>query len=641
MTPVVATAAGPDTPLSAAAAQLQRDLVARWSAAPPTGGRPPAVVTLGTADVTRTPDPVRRHANVHLSPGAVFLGPWGGAPGQAEGCGHCFGVRWQRLRGRTERDALETGLGLTGVGGWPELPEYLVDAVWHLFRAVAVAPPSVGVFLDPDSAALRRVTSLELGSLRSSTVPILPEPRCPSCGDVVPDRPMPVETARPRPKPAPDGYRLRGVHDYRLPVGALVNPVCGVIGAGALVNPTLPTTAAVTGGIFIRGYAGLLDVAWSGHANGFADSLRLAYLEGLERYAGTHHRRPVEPLVAPYADVADRALDPTSCGGYAEETYDTDPLVQRFDPDQPIPWVWGRSIRHDAPVLVPRRLCFYSTGASGDNFVLSSSNGCATGSCLEEAILFGLLELIERDAFLLGWYGRERLRRIDLDSCASAAIRTMVDRGTLAGYEVLAFDNRTDLSVPVVTTLAVRHDGGPGLLAFAAGAHLAPEQAVAAALSETLSYIPLKAGRTRQRWRELNAMAEDYSLVQTVHDHADLFGLPTMREHAGDYLADRPTESMTELYGRPRPPTRDLREDLQAVLDELYAKGYDVIVVDQTTPEQFAMGLRTVCTIVPGLLPIDFGWLRQRALTMPRLHERLRAHGHADAGPRPVPHPFP
>ncbi|WP_327002299.1 TOMM precursor leader peptide-binding protein [Dactylosporangium sp. NBC_01737] len=632
--PATTTAAA--APLSAAAARLRRELDVRWSANPPAGGRAPAVVTLGAADLTNEPDAARRHANVHLSAGTVVIGPWGGPEGPDAACGHCFGVRWQRMRGRTERDALETGRHLTAVGAWPELPPYLVDAVWHLFRAIAERPPTAGRFLDPDSRGLCRVTSMDLGSLRTVTVPVLPEPLCPSCGRVEADLPTRWSAPQHRPKPAPHRYRLHGARDYRLPVGALVNPVSGAIGAGALMNPAMPTTSPVTGGVFIRGYAGLLDVAWSGHAAGFGDSLRLAYLEGLERYAGTHRRRAGPPLLAAYADVADRALDPARCGVYADETYDADPLVQRFDPFRPIPWVWGHVAGTGEPIMVPRRLCFYSSGAPGDNFVLSSSNGCATGSCLEEAVLYGLLELIERDAFLLAWYARQPLRRIDLGSCASAHIRAMTDRATLAGYEVLAFDNRTDLTVPVVTTLAVRHDGGRGLLAFAAGAHLDPAQAVAAALSETLSYIPVKARTTHRRRAQLDAMAEDYALVQTVHDHADLFGLPRMREHAADYLADRPLESMREIYGAPGAPTHDLLQDLRRVLDELHGKGFDVIVVDQTTPEQHAMGLRTVCTIVPGLLPIDFGWLRQRALGMPRLLRRL-----AGGEPRLVPHPFP
>ncbi|MCM2430880.1 YcaO-like family protein [Streptomyces sp. RKAG337] len=80
--------------------------------------------------------------------------------------------------------------------------------------------------------------------------------------------------------------------------------------------------------------------------------------------------------------------------------------------------------------------------------------------------------------------------------------------------------------------------------------------------------------------------------------------------------------------------------------DALVGAGFDVIVVDQTTPEQEQLGLRTVCTLGAGLLPIDFGWTRQRALNMPRLRSAFRRAGLrdtdlADGELRRVPHPFP
>ncbi|HEU5333874.1 MAG TPA: YcaO-like family protein, partial [Actinocrinis sp.] len=90
----------------------------------------------------------------------------------------------------------------------------------------------------------------------------------------------------------------------------------------------------------------------------------------------------------------------------------------------------------------------------------------------------------------------------------------------------------------------------------------------------------------------------------------------------------------------------DLLDDLRLCRDELVAAGFDVIVVDQTSPEQERMGLRTVCTLAPGLLPIDFGWSRQRALQMPRLRTAFRRAGLRDrdledCDLRVVPHPFP
>ena len=74
--------------------------------------------------------------------------------------------------------------------------------------------------------------------------------------------------------------------------------------------------------------------------------------------------------------------------------------------------------------------------------------------------------------------------------------------------------------------------------------------------------------------------------------------------------------------------------------------GFDVIAVDQTSPMQRDLGLHTACVIVPGLLPIDFGWARQRVLTMPRLRTAHREAGVRDSDLsqeeiHAVPHPYP
>ncbi|MDG4798452.1 TOMM precursor leader peptide-binding protein [Micromonospora sp. WMMD1082] len=640
-----ATAAARPAPLSAAAARLGEHLRRRWEARPVGGA--PRVVTLGGADALGAAQPDRRHATVHLSADAVLIGPRGGAvPHPA--CGHCLAIRWQRLRTRSERDALEVGDRPTAVGPWPHLTAYQLDAVWDLYRAVYAGPPPPPPHTwDRHSGTLARVSRLDLGSLRVRSYPVLAEPRCPTCGVPQPDGPTATVGARQtRTKPDPDVYRLRAADAYPMPQAALVNPVCGALGAGTQLTITSPTTAPVTGSVFIRGYGGLLDVSWSGQATGYAASRSLAYLEGLERYAGTHRRRNVTPVVAAYADVSAHALHPDSCGSYPDAVYDADPILRRFAPERPIPWVWGHNLHTDRPVLVPRRLCFYSSPASDDTFVLSSSSGCATGSCVEEAALFGLLELIERDAFLLAWYGNLALPRIDLGSC-SPVVRAMADRAELQGYRLLAFDNRVDLDVPVVTSLAVRHDGGPGMLSFAAAAHVDPHRAVAGALAEALTYIPHQPGTVHRRRAELELMADDYTLVRRLPDHSALFGLPRMAVHAGTYLDGADPLPAERVFGDYRPArTWNLLDDLHRVLDTLRERGFEAIMVDQTTPEQETIGLRSVCVIVPGLLPIDFGWTRQRAPHLPRLRTAPRAAGLAggdltDADLRLVPHPFP
>ncbi|MGW1158646.1 TOMM precursor leader peptide-binding protein [Streptomyces sp. NPDC002519] len=641
------------SPLEAARADLHARLAARAAAA---GMTAPAVSRIGDANVLgETPrQAVPPHtAAVHLTAQAVLFGPWGGSPDAGPACGTCLAMRRQRLRTRTEREALETGTETTAAGHWPVLPDHTVDAVWSLHRLIvsgAARHTPAGA-----DAALPLVTELDLETLRVRTFPLVPEPMCPHCRPFTreaEERAAAEAAVAPlaaRPKPRPDAYRLRRPADYPLPVKGLANPVCGVLGGGTWIDVTSPTTAPVAGSVFMRGYAGLTDVTWSGQANSFARSRTLAFLEGLERYAGTHRRHRAPVVTASLDELGDRALDPRACGLYGPRTYAEDPMVGPFDPARPLPWVTGWSLRDERPVLVPARLAYYSAGTREDNFVFECSNGCATGGTLEEAVLFGLLELVERDAFLLGWYGGLPLPEIDLESVRGPQVRAMVARAALQGYDVHVFDNRVDLPLPVVTGLAVRRDDAPGSLAFAAGASFDPETAVESAISEILTYIPHLPRQVAERPGELAAMAEDFDLVKRLPDHAALFGLPAMRRHARSYLAPPHVAPLAELFTgweERRPRTGDLRDDLLFLRDLLADVGCDVIAVDQTTPEQRRMGLRTVATIAPGLLPIDFGWLRQRALHMPRLRTAPYRAGLVpaplgEADVRRVPHPFP
>ena len=603
----------------------------------------PHVVTLGIDNAMEVVDGVdRRTATIHLAPRTALVGPWGGLP-DGVACGHCLAIRWQRLRPSRTRDALEAGPGFRTTGVWPVLTEHLADAVWAAYVAAYGAASA-------NADGLARVTAVDVTSLATATVPLLAESRCPSCTvECAPDRSTADPRLRSRTKPDPNTYRLRAPTDYGLPEAALVNPVCGALGPAAMPVLSSPTTAPVTGVWRQRGRFGLTDMQWSGQANSFGHSRDLAFLEGLERHAGSLRRENVAPVVGSYHEFEADALDPRDCGVYAATTYAASELLEPFDPDRAMPWVWGYSLRDDRPVLVPQRICYYSSGTSDDSFVFECSNGCASGGSIEEAILFGLLELIERDAFMLGWYGAAELTEIDLATEATSVARMMLDRSRFLGYHVRLFDNRIDLPIPAVTAVAERLDGGPGLLAFAAGASLDPDAAIEGALSEICTYIPNQPAGYRRRRAELEAMADDFGLVKSLRDHADLWGVPRMRQHALRYVEpvrSMPKEKLYADWAERRPTCANLLDDVLYCRDRLAELGHDVIVVDQTSPEQRRFGLRSVSTIVPGLVPIDFGWTFQRAPHMARMFTAQRRGGLRTTDLTPadlhrVPHPFP
>lgn len=626
------------------------------------GGQGPlaiAVRTLGEQDLLWNPsarwweglDPDSPLLPLLLNDRHVLIGPVRRDPALAPGCLVCLARRWQQLRPDEYRDTLEKGSRMRAHSPSPYLTGFAIDTVCSLARTLTSAP-----FLDEtDDSGNRYVYRLDLADLRIDRHPLVPDSQCPACAIRLPDGPEhTVAELRPRAKSSTDAMRVRSVSEYRMSETALVNPVCGALSAKGVLRLENTTTAPAVGYVSVRGPGYLHPSYWGGHADTYRDSLRFGLLEGLERSAGLAPRRYRPSVRGTYREFAADALDPRELGTYDPVFYEHNPEYRSFTEDTPLTWVWGRSLGERRPVLVPEVSVYYHGLGEDRKIVQECSNGCATGGSEEEAILHGLFERVERDAFLLTWYGRFPATEIAADSWRSPDIRWMVRRLALYGYRARFFDARTVFAIPVVIVVAERADGGPGTLCFGAGASLDPESAANSALREVAFEVPnAEAYATHSRERLLD-MAADFRLVRELADHPRLYGLPEMRAHADHLLGPHgegpgPTVPADQVYRewyRDRPRNDDLTDDLRYCRSELARSGVDCVVVDQTSPEQLRSGVRTFCVLTPGLLPIDFGWDRQRALLMPRIgrvaHDLGWSRSRVDEVlAAAVPHPFP
>ncbi|MFI7606234.1 TOMM precursor leader peptide-binding protein [Micromonospora sp. NPDC049366] len=582
---------------------------------------------------------------IWLHGATALVGPrWSGGPPARPGpCPHCVQRRWQAIRVREERHALEHGARVGVVAALPHLTPFAVDALWQLFRQVCRPGPG--------RPGVGRLYQLRMDTLETTVVEVLADSECPACATPRPDTAeAAVIPLTRRPKSDPTSYRLRSAADLDLPVGALANPVAGALGGNALRAYNATATAPVTGYFRVRSRYDLHEMWWSGHANSYGGSETYALLEGLERYAGQFPRARRTAVFDSYANLAPDALDPAGLGYHPAFYHGHGLYYAPYTPGEPMHWVWGWSLRDGRPRLVPEQLVYYLDRRTDQRkFVQECSNGCASGSSPEEALLHGMLELVERDAFLLAWYGSARLAEIDPASCRDERVRFMLDRVDLLGYDIRLFDTRADLPIPVVTAVAVKRGDGLGQLCFAAGASLDPEDAVRAALCETASYVPGFDERVAASEPELREMVRDYTRVTELSHHALLYGLPEMARHAAFLFDDPPRRSMSELYGdwlATRPAHDDLRDDMTYLADLIAGLGGDVVAVDQTCPEQDVAGVHTMAVVAPALVPIDFGWQRQRVLWSDRLDRYLARGRHGPdqlgaTGRNPHPHPFP
>jgi ribosomal protein S12 methylthiotransferase accessory factor len=563
-------------------------------------------------------------------------------PGGAGPCPTCLDRRWTVCRPTIERRILDHPHGvLTTAHTVPG--QHALGVAAGLSRAAATPMadgPAYPVWeIDTRTAKVERY-----GLIRDS-----------SCDVCAVRRPDTADDAQIRlvstPASSPGSGRSRTPEDLGLPIDALANPVCGMLGGPAVRAYHATATAPASGHFEVRSKYGLHEMWWSGHAESYRRSELLGALEGLERDAGQRPRRVDVALRATATELTVPHVEMEQCGLYTPDFYaqHEDKYVP-WSANPSVPWVWGWSVRDHRPLLVPEQIVYYLDHREDHrNTVQECSNGCASGSSVTEAVLHGQLELIERDAFLISWYGGLTPVEIDLDTVDHPLVRQMRAHVDLLGYDLRCFDIRVDLPVPAVGAVAVRRDGGPGTLCFAGGASLDPADAVRAAVCEVASYVTGFEERVTETLDQVQAMVTDYRNVTELAHHALLFGMPEMAGHADHWLRQSERTPLDDVFANwttGRAPVTDLREPVEEIVALFAARGMDTVVVDQTTPEQLAMGLHTVATIVPGLIPIDFGWQRQRVLTMPRT---LWAPYQGGLTSRPltpeqlhrVPHPFP
>ena len=435
---------------------------------------------------------------------------------------------------------------------------------------------------------------------------------CPTCGPLPDDgpetvvrEPIPVVPGTLRgsnPRTGGDALR-RELFDLRH------GPVGGMHRIGDL---TVAAVSAELGG----GQAGF------GRTADYGDAERVALYEAVERHAGLKPRRVTTVVEASYAELGDRALDPTRLGLPDHES----PHVVPYHPDVPTRWVHGWSYTRGRPVLVPEHVAYWGHG-EGTRFVDETSNGCGTGNTLTEAVLYGLFEVAERDAFLMAWYQRTPLPGLRVRDDVTAHL---ADRLEQLGYRLELYDATNDLGVPAVLSLA-RSPRRPHAF-FAAGAGLDPDAAMRSAAAEVA--MDVEAGAKRYRVApddydpdRLRRLLREPRLIRTMDDHVNVNGLAEAAERY-DFLVPGPKVDLTV----PDVPLDDLDAVLEHYVRAWEALGLEVIAVDQSDPVvRDRLGLHSAKVIVPGTVPMTFGELNRRTRGLPR----LRPSG------TPLPHPFP
>jgi oxazoline/thiazoline synthase len=452
-------------------------------------------------------------------------------------------------------------------------------------------------------------------------------PQCPSCGR------KKLRDARRAPEPVTlsagdkvvmtsGGYRSVSSSGTVARFRKHVSPLTGVVSRLERIEADLPLNtnylathnfagpsesvnelrAGLGGGSFGKG-----STAEQGEAS--------ALMEAIERYSGIYQGDEIR-VTRRFTDFAPGdAILPNDVLLFSEAQYrrsqlppthhDEMPTPAPFDPSAEIEWspVW--SLRDERFKYFPTSLLYFFYRGGPNGHIHADSNGCAAGNTLEEAIVQGFLELVERDSYAIWWYNRLQRAEVDLSQFDDPYVRDLRSQLAETGRRLWVLDITSDLGIPSFVALSHSTENFQDFLEFGSGSHFDARIAMLRALTELNQFLAI--GLMGFRATDLSSPDGPTPWRLTDLPYLAPSGQPPVRPDFG------------MKFGR-----LDTREQVMACVDLVKQEGHDFLVLDQTRPD---IEVPVVRVIVPGLrhfyrrfapgrlydVPVKLGW-RDRPL---------------------------
>ena len=485
------------------------------------------------------------------------------------------------------------------------------------------------------------ITTYDTLSLAIQNHALVKRPQCPRCGYLKPQsRPLPVILGSRKKKFTRDGgHRCMTPEETLAKYRHQIGPITGVVRSLDKVAGDLNSLTHIYRAQHhhLTLFDSLLDLQKNiggrsgGKGRTDAQAKASGFGEAIERYSGVFQGDEI-CIRGSYRSLGEKAFHPNTCMNFSPAQYDgrqewnaaNEDAFQRvpepFNEREEIDWtpVWSLTDR-DFKYL-PTAYCYFGYPKPEKPSCWADTNGSAAGNTLEEAILHGFLELVERDSVALWWYNRLPKPRVDLESFENPYFQAITDYYQSIGRELWVIDLTSDLKIPTFAAISRRGDRQVEDIIFGFGTHFDPKLAVQRALTEVSQVLSVVLSANPDGTTRYAISAESHIL--RWWKTATLENQPYLA--ADRHLSSKCRSDYTIVWHE------DFLEDIKHCQNLVEEKGMEMLVLDQTRPD---IGLNVVKVIVPGLrhfwkrlgsgrlydVPVQMGWL-DRPLTEEELN---------------------
>ena len=543
---------------------------------------------------------------------------------QKTGCWHCFAQRWREnrpiesfiSRAKDITTSLTPPLGFSAA----TVQTALTMAATEIFKWIVHKSNQrlEGNLITYDSLTLQTQDHI-----------LVKRPQCLSCGQLFNRQPLPVVLGHRK-----KAFTTDGGHRFCSPEETLrkyqhhLSPITGIVRE----LRKIPSQGLIHTYVAKHHFRNVFDdldglrqnIGGRSAGKGRTDSQAIAsgFCEAIERYSGVFQGDEVRKK-ASYQQLGYKAIHPNTCINFSRQQYRNreqwngsckgwfQKVPEPFDERRVIDWTPLWSLTEQEFKYLPTAYCYYGYPQSDSLDCWADSNGCAAGNTIEEAILQGFMELVERDCVALWWYNGLSKPQVDLDSFDEPYFQQLKQYYQSLNRDLWVLDITSDLNIPCFAAISSRKDREVEDIILGYGAHFDPKIAISRALTEVNQILPnvlsFKDDGTTIYPPSADPLAIKWWETATLINQSYLVpDKQIVAKKSSDYLSLA---------------SDDLLDDVKLCQEIVEKNGMELLVLDQTRAD---IGLRVAKVIVPGMrhmwkrlgagrlydVPVKMSWLK-------------------------------
>ena len=353
--------------------------------------------------------------------------------------------------------------------------------------------------------------------------------------------------------------------------------------------------------------------------------------EAIERYClAIYHKHSLKK--GRFTDFSN-ALNPQKvCSFSKSQKTKNNFKASRYDKNSVFHWVEGYSLSKMGKILIPAQLVYVPYHMSEPIIRFPITTGAASGNSLTSAILRGIYEIVERDAFMITYLNKLQVSRIELERSENFLLQIL---NIYKKYflELHLFDITTDLGIPSILALILDKTGEGPAVSIGLKSHMDVKSALLGAIEEAQHVRPW----IRDELSRAGFFKKTH--IHSILDRGLLWSRTEMIPKLNFLLKTEKRINIKKYYQLYK--KNDYR-CLTKILEIFKLKNYSVNFVDVTLPTVKKLGFYVIKVIIPELQPLyldeDFKYLGcNRLYKVPNLLG-YKTRGYKNFNT--VPHPF-